>query len=130
MSVAVTGTGFSVSPTSLTAAAVNAGTTVTVTYNGTATNATGRLTISSTEVSSNVTLTATYNTGGSSGGTETIETWEGCTGYGNYTDKAVQGKAFSWYFHNAGLFAQDNDHWNDNLGCRFGKDADSYIQMT
>ncbi len=130
LSVAVTGTGFSVSPTSLTAAAVNAGTTVTVTYNGTATNATGRLTISSSEVSSNVTLTATYNTGGSSGGTETIETWEGCTGYGNYTDKAVQGKAFSWYFHNAGLFAQDNDHWNDNLGCRFGKDADSYIQMT
>ena len=130
VSVSVTGTGFSVTPTSLTASAVNAGTTITVTYNGTATNATGSLTISSTEVTSNVTLTATYNTGGGGSGTETVETWEGCTGYGNYTDKAVQGKAFAWYFHNAGLFAQDNDHWNDALGCRFGKNADSYIQMT
>lgn len=130
VSVSVTGTGFSVTPTSLTASAVNAGTTITVTYNGTATNATGSLTISSTEVTSNVTLTATYNTGGGGSGTETVETWEGCTGYGNYNDKAVQGKAFAWYFHNAGLFAQDNDHWNDALGCRFGKNADSYIQMT
>ena len=130
VTVSVSGTGFSVTPTTLTASAVNAGTSITVTYNGTATNATGSLTISSTEVTSNVTLTATYNTGGGSGGDETIETWEGCSGYNNYTDKAVQGKAFAWYFHNAGLFAQDNDHWNDALGCRFGKDADSYIQMT
>lgn len=130
VTVSVSGTGFSVTPTSLTAAAVNAGTSVTVTYNGTATNATGSLTISSTEVSSNVTLTATYNTGGGTGGTETIETWEGCDGYGNYNDKAVQGKAFAWYFHNAGLFAQENDHWNDAIGCRFGKNADSYIEMT
>ena len=127
--VTVTGTGFSVTPTSLTAAAVNAGTTITVTYNGTAANATGRLVIRSDEVTSNVTLTANYNAGGSTGGTETVETWEGCSGYGNYNDKTVQGHAFSWYFRNAGLFADQNDHWNDANGCRFGKDADSYIQM-
>ncbi|MBR6489750.1 MAG: endonuclease [Muribaculaceae bacterium] len=97
--VSVSGTGFSVSPTSLTAAAVNAGTTVTITYNGTATNATGRLTISSTEVTSNVTLTATYNTGGG-GGTEIIETWEGCTATGNYTATSIQGHAFAWNVNN------------------------------
>ena len=129
LTVAVTGTGFSVSATSLTAAAVNAGTTVTVTYNGTATNATGRLTISSSEVSSTVTLTATYNTGGSSGGTEIIETWEGCE-TGGYWTKEVQGAAFKWYFNNAGLYARENDHWNGSLGCCFGKNTDSYIAMT
>ena len=130
LTVTATGTGFGVAPASLTAAAANAGTTITVTYSGTSANATGRLVIRSDEVVSNVTLTANYNSGGGSGGTETVETWEGCSGYGNYNDKAVQGKAFSWYFHNAGLFTDDNDHWNDDNGCRFGKDADSYIQMT
>ncbi|MBQ6080245.1 MAG: endonuclease [Muribaculaceae bacterium] len=128
LTVAVTGTGFSVTPTTLTAAAVNAGTTVTVTYNGTATNATGRLTISSSEVTSNVTLTATYNTGGG-GGTETVETWEGCSS-GGYWTQEIQGAAFKWYFSNAGLYARDNDHWNGSLGCCFGKNADSYIQMS
>ena len=128
VTVSVSGTGFSVTPTTLTASAVNAGTTVTVTYNGTSTNATGSLTFSSSEVSSSCTLTATYNTGGS--GTETIETWEGCSGYENYTNKTVQGKAFTWYFSNAGIFAQDNDHWNDAIGCRFGKNTDSYIEMS
>ncbi len=129
VTVSVTGTGFTVTPTTLTAAAVNAGTSVTVTYNGTATNATGSMTISSSEVSNTTTLTATYNTGGGSGGTETIETWEGCSGYDNYSDKTVQGKAFKWNFSNAGLFSQTNDHWNDALGCRFGKNTNSYIAM-
>ena len=129
VTVSVTGTGFTVTPTTLTAAAVNAGTSVTVTYNGTATNATGRMTISSSEVSNITTLTATYNSGGGSGGTETIETWEGCSGYDNYNDKTVQGKAFKWDFSNAGLFSQTNDHWNDALGCRFGKNTNSYIAM-
>lgn len=130
VTVSVSGTGFSVTPTTLTASAVNAGTTVTVTYNGTSTNATGSLTFSSSEVSSSCTLTATYNTGGGGSGTETIETWEGCSGYENYTNKTVQGKAFTWYFSNAGIFAQDNDHWNDAIGCRFGKNTDSYIEMS
>ncbi len=127
VTVSVTGTGFSVTPTSLTAAAVNAGTSVTVTYNGTASNATGRLTITSSEVSSTVTLTATYNTGGAPSGTETIETWEGC-GTGGYWTQNVQGKAFSWYFSNAGIWG--DDHKNDALSCRFGSNANSYIQMT
>ncbi len=129
VTVSVTGTGFTVTPSTLTAGAVNAGTSVTVTYNGTATNATGRMTISSSEVSNSTTLTATYNSGGGSGGTETIETWEGCSGYDNYSDKTVQGKAFKWNFSNAGLFCQTNDHWNDALGCRFGKNTNSYIEM-
>ena len=128
VTVAVTGTGFSVAPTTLTAAAVNAGTTVTVTYNGTATNATGRLTISSTEVSTSVTLTATYNAGGSGGDTETIETWEGCTGYGAYTTTFIQGHAFAWNTNNVGIWSGDANA-NGSLSCRFGKNADSYIEM-
>ena len=132
LTVSVSGTGFSVSPTSISAANANSGSTVTVTYNGTATSATGTLTITSSEVSCTVNLTASYSSGGSGDptGNETIETWEGCTGYGTYTDKSVQGAAFTWYFSNAGLFAQPNDHWNDALGCRFGKNADSYIMMS
>ena len=128
VTVTVTGTGLSVTPTTLTAAAVNAGTTVTVSYNGTAANATGRLTISSSEVTNATTLTATYDSGGSSGGTEVVETWEGCTSYGSYTDKAVQGKAFTWYFTNAGIWA--DTHRNDELSCRFGYNSTSCITMT
>ena len=127
LTVSVSGTGFTVTPTSITAANANAGTSITVTYNGTATNATGTLTISSSEVSSTVHLTASYNSG--SGPDEVIETWEGCT-VGGYWTQEVQGAAFKWYFSNAGLYARDNDHWNGSLGCCFGKNADSYIQMS
>ena len=130
LTVTVSGTGFAVTPSSITATAANNGTTVTVTYTGTATNATGTLTITSSEVSATVNLTASYSSGGGGGGTETIETWEGCTGYGNYANKSVQGKAFTWYFSNAGIFAQSNDHWNGTQGCRFGSNATSYIEMT
>lgn len=128
VTVAVTGSGFSVTPTTLTAAAVNAGTTITVTYNGTTTNATGRLTISSSEVTSSVTLTATYNTGGGSGGTETIETWEGCTGYGAYTTTFIQGHAFAWNTDNVGIWSGDTNA-NGTYSCRFGKNSNSYIAM-
>ena len=132
LTVSVSGSGFTVTSTSITATNANNGTTVTVAYNGTATNATGTLTISSSEVSATVNLTASYNAGGGTPepGDEIIETWEGCTNYTNYNDKSVQGKAFSWFFSNAGIFAQDNDHWNDAIGCRFGKNTDSYIEMT
>ena len=128
VTVAVTGTGFSVTPTTLSAAAVNAGTSVTVTYNGTAANATGRMTITSSEVSNSVTLTATYNQGGSSGGTETIETWEGCDGYGNYANTFIQGNAFAWNVSNVGVYSGDS-HSNGTMSCRFGKNANSYIEM-
>ena len=127
VTVSVTGTGFSVTPTALTAAAVNAGTTITVTYNGTAANATGRLTISSSEVSSNVTLTATYNTGGS-GGTETIETWEGISTYQSYTTTFIQGHAFKWNTSDVGIWSGDANA-NGTQSCRFGKTAASYIEM-
>ena len=60
LTVSVSGTGFTVSPTTLSAADVNNGTaTVTITYSGTA-NGTGSMTISSNEVSVTVDLTATY----------------------------------------------------------------------
>ena len=129
LTVTVSGTGFSVTPSSITATAANNGTTVTVSYTGTASNATGTLTFSSSEVSATVNLTASYSSGSGGGGTETIETWEDCTGYGNYANKSVQGKAFTWYFSNAGIFAQSNDHWNGTQGCRFGQNSDSYIEM-
>ena len=130
LTVSVSGTGFTVTPTSITAANANAGTTITVTYNGTATNATGTLTISSSEVSTTVNLTASYNSGvDPTPGDEVIETWEGCSS-GGYWTQEVQGAAFKWYFSNAGLYARDNDHWNGSLGCCFGKNADSYIQMS
>jgi len=59
LNVSVSGTGFSVSPTTISAASANAGTTITVTYTSSTTgNATGTLTISSSEVSSTVNLTA------------------------------------------------------------------------
>ena len=127
VTVAVTGTGFSVTPTTLTAAAVNAGTSITVSYNGTSANATGRLTISSSEVNSSITLTATYNTGGT-GGTEVVETWEGCTNYGSYNTTSIQGHAFRWNTNNVGIWSGD-PHCNDALSCRFGKNADSYVEM-
>ena len=128
VTVAVSGTGFSVTPSTLTAAAVNAGTTINVTYNGTTANATGRLTISSTEITNySVTLTATYNTGGSTGGTEVVETWEGCS-TGGYWTQAVQGNAFSWNFTDAGIWADTNK--NGALSCRLGKSASSTIEMT
>ena len=131
LTVSVSGTGFTVSPTSITAANANAGTTITVTYNGTATNATGTLTISSSEVSSTVNLTASYNSGvGPTPGDEVVETWEGCN-TGGYWTQDVQGKAFSWYFSNAGIWddSSQNGHQNGSRSCRFGKNANSYIQM-
>ena len=130
LTISVSGTGFTVSPSSLTATAANNGTNVTVTYNGTASSATGTLTISSSEVSATVNLTASYNSGvGPTPGDEVVETWEGCSS-GGYWTQEVQGAAFKWYFSNAGLYARDNDHWNGSLGCCFGKNADSYIQMS
>jgi len=130
LTISVSGAGFSVTPSVVTATAANSGTNLTVTYNGTASSATGTLTISSTEVNSTVNLTASYNSGGGGTGTQEviIETWEGCTGYGSYANKSVQGKAFKWYFTDAGIW--DDGHKNDALSCRFGKTAASSIAMT
>jgi endonuclease I len=129
LTISVSGTGFSVTPTSITAANVNNGTSVTVTYNGTQSNATGTLTISSTEVNATVNLTAAYQGGGGqTEDEEVVETWEGCS-TGGYWTQAVQGAAFGWDFNNAGLYARENDHWNGSLGCCFGKNTNSSITM-
>ena len=136
LNISVSGTGFSVSPSTLTASAVNNGTTVTVTYSGTAQNATGTLTLSSSEVSRTVSLTASKAQPGDDPeepitpptGDYEIETWEGCESGGYWTNE-VQGAAFKWYFTDAGLWAQNNDHWNGAISCRFGKTSNSSIAM-
>ncbi len=131
LTVSVSGLGFSVAPTSISATNANNGTTITVTYNGTATTATGTLTITSSELSTTtVNLTASYNSGGSvEPGEEIIETWEGCS-TGGYWTQAVNGKAFSWQFTDAGIWGTDADKKNNSLSCRLGKTSTSCIEMT
>ena len=140
INVTVSGEGFSVTPATLSANAVNNGTVITVTYSGTAENATGTLTLASSEVSRTCNLTAGKQQPGDDPdpidpdqpitptGESVIEDWEGCES-GGYWVKEVQGAAFRWYFTNAGIFAQTNDHWNGSIGCRFGKTATSSIEM-
>ena len=136
LAISVSGTGFSVSPASLSATDVNNGTTVTVTYNGTEETATGTLNISSTEVSRTVTLTAGKGQSGDDPdepivltGDSIIETWEGCASGGYWSSTEVQGAAFLWLFDNASIYAQSNDHYNGAIGCRFGKTSTSCITM-
>ena len=134
LSLTTSGEGFSVSSAQLTANAVNDGTTVTVTYSGEAESALGYLTLSSSEVSSTVTLTArkqsTTPVDPTPSGESNIETWEGCAqDNGNYATKTVQGAAYQWHFVNAGIFNQDGDHWIDEVACRFGKSSTSSITM-
>ena len=138
LSVSTSGEGFSVTPGTLTASAVNSGTSVTVTYSGSAANATGTLTLSSSEVTRTISLTASKAQGGDDpddpeqpitpSGESIIETWEGCAS-GGYWVNEVEGAAFTWYFNNAGIFAQTYDHWRDEIGCRFGRNANSSITM-
>ena len=130
--VAVSGEDFSVTPTTLTASTVNNGTTVTVTYSGNAQSATGTLSFASTEVNRSCNLMAGKEQQGEDPITPTgdyaVETWEN-TESGGYWTREVQGAAYKWYFSNAGIFAQSNDHWNDAIGCRFGKNSNSSIAM-
>lgn len=138
ITVTVSGSDFTVSPATLTAGAVNEGTTITVTYSGTAESASGTLTLSSTEVSRSCTLRAGKEQPGDDPvnpddpitptGDSVIETWENSES-GGYWTREVQGAAFRWYFSNAGIFAQTYDHWNDAIGCRFGKNSNSSIEM-
>lgn len=135
LTVTVNGDGFSVSPTSLSASSVNNGTTITVTYSGSEESANGTLTLSSSEVSRTCNLMAGKAQPGDDPvdpitptGETIIETWENSES-GGYWTKEVQGAAFKWYFVNAGIFAQTYDHWNDQIGCRFGKTNSSSIAM-
>lgn len=61
LNVVASGSGFSVSPTTISAENANAGVNVTVTYNGTTASANGALTIISDEVVCTVNLTAVYS---------------------------------------------------------------------
>lgn len=74
LTIGVTGTGFTVTPNSVSAANANIGTTVAVTYNGSNTGtATGTLAISSTEIGTvQISLTASYQEQG--GGDEPVQT--------------------------------------------------------
>lgn len=138
INVSVNGADFSVTPVTLSATDVNNGTTVTLTYSGTAESASGMLTLSSSEVSRSCTLTASKQQPGDDPinpedpitptGDYVIETWEDSES-GGYWTREVQGAAFRWYFSNAGIFAQTYDHWNGQIGCRFGKTSSSSITM-
>jgi len=138
LQVTVGGNGFSVMPATLSASAVNSGTSITVTYDGSVEHAEGLLTLSSAEVSRSCTLAAGKEQPGDDPinpddpitptGETVIEDWEGCES-GGYWTMLVQGAAFKWNFSNAGIFAQTNDHWNGEIGCRFGKTATSSIAM-
>ena len=140
INVSVSGEDFSVTPATLTANDVNNGTKVIVTYSGSAENANGTITFSSSEVSRTCNLTAHKQQPGDDPGPinpddpitptgeSVIEDWEGCES-GGYWVKEVKGAAFRWYFNNAGIFAQSNDHWNGSIGCRFGKTSSSSIEM-
>ena len=75
-----------------------------------------------------VTLTANYNPGGNAGGTEIVETWEGCSGYGSYSITSIQGHAFKWNTSDVGIFSGDTN-CNGSLSCRFGNTATSFIAM-
>ena len=130
LTVSVSGTGFSVTPTTISATNANNGTTVTITYNGTATNAAGTLTITSSELSTTtVNLTASYNSGGTvEPGDEIIETWEGISTYQSYSTTFIQGHAFKWNTSDVGIWSGDS-HANGTQSVRFGKTAASYIAM-
>lgn len=129
LNVSVSGAGFSVTPSSITAANANAGTNIIVTYNGTTTSATGTLTISSSEVSSTVNLTASYSNGsGPTPGDEVIETWEGIPTYQSYSTTFIQGHAFAWNTSDVGIWNTDPNK-NGTQSVRFGKTAASYIAM-
>ena len=70
LNVSVSGTGFSVSPATLSASNVNNGTTVTVTYSGSASSATGTLILTGNDgINRTVSLTAGKSSGGGQTGT-------------------------------------------------------------
>ncbi len=55
-----------------------------------------------------------------------IEDWEGCSA-GGYWTQTVQGHCWTWHFTDAGIWKDDQRH--GELSCRFGKTANSAIEM-
>ena len=121
---------FYVNANSFSASDVNQGTSFTVTFmaqqEGEFEN---RITLSSSEVSTTFTVTATATLKAPDPGDCIIEDWEGCEGYASYADKDVQGHAFTWQFLNAGVFSDDVLR-RDKYSCRMGKDSNSSLTMT
>ena len=124
---------FYVSPFSLTASEVNQGTTITINFTaeeeGTFSNV---ITLSSNEVSTTFTLTATATEKGDTPlppdtpGDSIMEDWEGCTS-GGYWSKQVQGHTWKWDFIDAGIWGDNLKH--GELSCRLGKSSSSTIAM-
>ena len=91
-----------------------------------------QITLSSDEVSTTFTVTATAQSGVTPPpppvvlGDSIIEDWEGCTS-GGYWTKQVQGNTWLWDFTDAGLWGDNLKH--GELSCRLGKTSSSTIAM-
>ena len=123
---------FWVDKVSFSATEVNSGTKLTIYFlsddEGTFENT---ITLSSNEVSTLFTVTATATEGGDPGpgpvpGDTIMEDWEDCQTGGYWTD-IVYGHAFIWEFTNAGIWGDNLKH--GELSCRLGKNSDSMIAM-
>lgn len=124
---------FSVSANSFSASEVNSGTTFTVTFMAdNAGSFSNDITINSSEVSTQFTVTATATKQGVEPGPDPTlgdsitEDWEGCK-TGGYWDEMVEGNAFLWEFTNAGIWGDNLKH--GELSCRLGKTSNSIIAM-
>lgn len=123
---------FAVDAQSFTAAAVNGGLMLTVTFSpSVAGEFNNKITLSSSEATTWFTVIATAKDGGEPGpdpvlGDSIKEDWEGCT-TGGYWNDIVAGHTWSWDFNNAGIFS-DNLR-RGQLSCRLGKTSTSSITM-
>lgn len=123
---------FYVSASSFSAAQVNSGVSVTITFTadeeGTFNNT---VTIGNDEASTTFTVTATATPQSPTPppvvlGDSIVEDWEGCE-TGGYWSTNVTGNAFQWRFSDAGIWNDNNRH--GELSCRFGKTSSSSISM-
>lgn len=124
---------FYVSRNSFSASEVNIGATLTIGFTaddeGTFSDI---VTLSSSEVNTTFTITATANPEGTPPPPPVVladsimEDWEGCNTGGYWTDVVV-GNAFLWEFTDAGIWGDNLRH--GELCCRLGKSSSSMITM-
>lgn len=124
---------FTVSNTTLAASEVNNGTSLIINFTaeeeGTFNNV---ITLSSDEVSTTFTVTATATPKGDDPNPPTVlgdsimEDWEGCSS-GGYWTQYVDGHQWRWDFIDAGIWGDSNKH--GLLCCRMGKSSSSTITM-
>lgn len=118
---------FSVNTTTFSASDVNNGTTLTVTFNGEDIGFyENHITLSSGEVSTIFTVTASCEKEPEPEPESTVEDWEGCS-TGGYWNKVVQGHTWTWNFTDAGIWSDNLS--NGELSCRLGKTSSSSIAM-